>query len=41
MASVFSEKVKRAENKDGEIKELYAKICQLALENGTGADAAR
>ena len=26
MAGVFSDKVKKAENKDGEIKELHAKI---------------
>jgi len=36
----FSDKVKKAENKDGGIKELHAKIGQLAVENGTGADAA-
>ena len=33
MAGVFSDKVKKAENKDGEIKELHAKIGQLAVEN--------
>ena len=33
MANVFSDKVKKAENKDGEIKELHAKIGQLAVEN--------
>jgi len=33
MANVFSDKVKKAENKDGEIKELHAKICQLAVES--------
>ena len=33
MAGVFSEKVKKAENKEGEIKELHAKIGQLAVEN--------
>ena len=33
MANVFSNKVKKAENKDGEIKELHAKIGQLAVEN--------
>ena len=33
MASVFSDKVKKAENKDGEIKELHAKIGKLAVEN--------
>ena len=32
-ANVFSDKVKKAENKDGEIKELHAKIGQLAVEN--------
>ena len=40
VAGVFSDKVKKAENKDGEIKELHAKIGQLAVENGTGAYAA-
>ena len=40
MAGVFSDKVKKAENKAGEIKELYAKIGQLAVENDTGAYAA-
>ena len=33
MAEVFSDKVKKAENREGEIKELYAKIGQLAVEN--------
>ena len=33
MAGVFSGKVKKAENKDGEIKELHARIGQLAVEN--------
>ena len=33
MAGVFSDNVKKAENKDGEIKELRAKIGQLAVEN--------
>ena len=33
LAGVFSDKVKKAENSDGEIKELYAKIGQLAVEN--------
>ena len=33
MAGVFSDKVKRAENKEDEIKELHAKIGQLAVEN--------
>ena len=33
MADVFSDKVKKAENSDGEIKELHAKIGQLAVEN--------
>ena len=33
MAGVFSDKVKKAENKDGEIKDLHAKIGQLAVEN--------
>ena len=33
MASGFSDKVKKAEDKDGEIKELHAKIGKLAVEN--------
>ena len=33
VAGVFSDKVKKAEDKDGEIKELHAKIGQLAVEN--------
>ena len=33
MAGVFSDKVKKAENSDGEIKDLHAKIGQLAVEN--------
>lgn len=33
MAKVFSDNVKKAENKDGEIKERHAKIGQLAVEN--------
>ena len=33
MAGVFSDKVKKAENREGEIKELHAKIGQLAVEN--------
>ena len=33
MAGGFSDKVKKAEIKDGEIKELHAKIGQLAVEN--------
>ena len=33
MAGVFSDKVKKAENNDGEIKDLHAKIGQLAVEN--------
>jgi transposase-like protein len=33
MASVFSDKVKKAENNDREIKDLHAKIGQLAVEN--------
>ena len=41
MAGVFSDKVKKAENKDGEINELHTKIGQLVVENGTGACAAR
>ena len=40
MAGVFSDKVKKAENKASEIKEVYANIGQLAVENGTGAYAA-
>ena len=37
MAGFFSDKVKNAGNREGEIKELHAKIGQLAVENGTGA----
>jgi len=33
MAGVFSDKVKKAENKDCEINELRAKIGQLAVKN--------
>ena len=33
MAGVLSEKVKKAKNKDGEIKKLHAKIGQLAVKN--------
>ena len=33
MASLFSDKAKKAETKDGEIKELHVKIGQLAVEN--------
>ena len=33
MAGVFSDKVKKAENKEVEIKDLHAKIGQLAVEN--------
>jgi hypothetical protein len=33
LAGVFSDKVKKVQTKDGEIKELYAKIGQLAVEN--------
>jgi len=40
MAGVFSDKTKKAENKDGEITDLHAKIGQLAVENCTGACAA-
>ena len=40
MAGVFYDKIKKAENKDGEIKELHAKIGQLAVENDTVAYAA-
>ena len=32
-AGVFSDKVKKAENREGEIKELHVKIGQLAVEN--------
>ena len=40
MVGVVSDKVKKADNKDGKIKELHAKFGQLAAENGTGAYAA-
>ena len=33
MAGVFSDNVKKAENRDGKIKELHAKIGQLVIEN--------
>ena len=33
MANVFSDKVKKAETKDDEIKELHAKIGPLAVEH--------
>ena len=33
MAGVFSDKVKKAETKDGEIKERHAKIAQLSVQN--------
>lgn len=33
MAGVFSDKVKTAENRDGEIKDLHAETGQLAVEN--------
>ena len=33
MAGVFSDKVKKAEIKDSEIKELHAKIAQLSVQN--------
>ena len=33
MANVFSDKVKKAENMVGEIKDLHAKIGKLAVEN--------
>ena len=40
MLGLYSDKVKKAENKSGEIKELHAMIGQLAVANGTGAYAA-
>jgi len=33
LTSVFSDKVKKAENNEAEVKELHAKIGQLAVEN--------
>ena len=33
MATVFPDKVRKAENKDGENKELHARIGQLPVEN--------
>jgi hypothetical protein len=33
LRGVLSEKVKKAKNKDGEIKKLHAKIGQLAVKN--------
>jgi transposase-like protein len=35
MAGVFSDKTKKAENKDGEITDLHAKIGQLAVEDSS------
>ena len=37
MAGVFSDKVKKAGNRDGEIKDLHARIAQLAVKTGTEA----
>jgi hypothetical protein len=37
---VFSDKVRRAEDNEAEVKELHAKIGKLAVENGTRAYAA-
>ena len=37
---MFSDKVKKAANKDSEIKDLHAKIGQLAVENDTAFYAA-
>jgi transposase len=33
MAGVFSDKAKKVENQEGEIKDLHAKIGQLAVDN--------
>lgn len=33
LTGVFSDQIKKVENKEGEIKELHAKIGQLAVEN--------
>lgn len=33
LTGVFSDKVKRAENNEAEVKELHAKIGRLAVEN--------
>jgi len=33
LAGVFSDKTKKAENKDSEIKDLHAKISRLTVEN--------
>ena len=40
IAGVFSDKVRKTENKEVEIKELHAKIGQLAVANGTSTYAA-
>ena len=40
MAGVLSDKIKKAANKDSEVKDLNAKIGQLAVENGTVVYAA-
>ncbi len=34
LTGVFSDKVKKAENNEAEVKELHAKIGKLAVENG-------
>ena len=40
LTGVFSDKVRRAEDNEAEVKELHAKIGKLAVENGTRAYAA-
>jgi len=40
LTGVFSDKVRRAEDNEAEVKEFHAKIGKLAVENGTGAYAA-
>jgi len=34
LTGVFSDKIKRAENNEAEVKELHARIGRLAVENG-------
>ena len=41
MAGVFSDKVKKAENKDGEIKELHAKIGSVGASRGVNTPASQ
>ncbi|PZX12508.1 transposase [Celeribacter halophilus] len=40
LTGVFSDKAKKIEDNEAEVKELHAKIGKLVVENGTGAYAA-